>query len=87
MTCKHIQRPRILYLALAWVGWVEPTQPKVLVVITYSDRPIGPDLSYLALSPMMKECSRWVRLPSAQSARSLEEGGNLTQGEQLFLHL
>ena len=73
MTCKHIKRPTILYLAL--------------VVITYSDRPIGPDLSYLALSLMMKECSRWVRLPSAQSARSLEEGGNLTQGEQLFLHL
>ena len=80
MTCKHIKRPTIGNLT-------KPTQPKVLVVITYSDRPIGPDLSYLALSLMMKECSRWVRLPSAQSARSLEEGGNLTQGEQLFLHL
>ena len=42
---------------------------------------------YLALLQMMKECSPWVRLQSAQSARSLEEGGNLTQGEQLFLHL
>ena len=36
---------------------------------------------------MMKECSHWVRLPSAQSERSLEEGGNLTQVEQLFLLL
>ena len=30
---------------------------------------IGCDLSYLALFQMMKECSRWVRLPSARSAR------------------
>ena len=36
------------------------------------------DILYLALAQMMKECSRWVRLPSAQSVGSLEEGGNLT---------
>ena len=50
-------------------------------------RSFFPVIFYLALSQMMKECSRWVRLPSARSARSLEEGGNLTQGKQLFLHL
>ena len=36
-------------------------------------RCIFPGIFYLALSQMMKECSRWVRLPSA---RSLEEKKN-----------
>ena len=30
---------------------------------------IGCDLSYLALFQMMKECSRWVRVPSARPSQ------------------